>query len=238
MPTIDVRRACNATSNMTTSSSSRAIALLRTLGWETALYAFALWLLAVQGWGPGDVVWSLWSTSLITGYITLLVTIFGGGGALAARGGSGVGVFFVLFAGAAFMLAFFTVHFGMFHVIHSVFLNLFFPLIEWGPSEPGLIVQAESYLQRCLTLYPAFIALCVLSYVPLWLRPAQLRNGLTAPYANVVKLHLIIMAIGFSQAFGAEYAAVIVFLGVYFLPIGAIWRALRRPTTMSESQAP
>ena len=223
---------------MTSLSTSRALSLLRTLGWETALYAFALWLLSVQGWGAGDVVWSLWSTSFITGYITLLVTIIGGGAALAARGGGGLGAFAVLLAGAAFMLAFFSVHFGMFHVIHSVFLNLFFPLVEWGRPEPGLVVQAQTYLLRCLEAYPAFIALCVLSHVPAWRRPASLRNGMTAPYASVVKLHLIIIAIGFSQAASAEYATVIVFLGVYFLPLGAIWRAVREPATPQPKAAP
>ncbi len=212
---------------MNTASSSAAARLLRSVGWEAALYLFALALLSIQRWGPGDVVWSLWSTSLITGFVTLLVSITARARAILAKSDGGLGLPLILLAGGLFTMAFFSVHFGMFHAIHSVFLNGFFPLVEWAGSEPGLAVQVQAYLLQCLSLYPGFIALCVLSYLPAWWHPNTQRGAMVAPYVNVVKLHLIILAIGFSQALGTQYIAMIVFLGVYFLPLGAIWKALR-----------
>ena len=216
---------------MNSKTSSAAIRILRSVGWEAALYLFALALLSIQNWGPGDVVWSLWSTSLITGFVTLIVSVAAGARAMLTGGNGGIGLVVMLLAGGLFTLAFFTVHFGMFHAIHSVFLNLFFPLVDWSGSEPGLLLQVQAYLLKCLSLYPAFIVLCVLSYMPVWLSPNSVRNAMVAPYANVVKLHLIIMAIGFSQALGIQFAAMIVFLGVYFLPLGAIFKAARRPAS-------
>lgn len=215
---------------MNIASSSAAARLLRSVGWEAALYLFALALLSIQHWGPGDVVWSLWSTSLITGFITLLVSMTARARATLAGSDGGIGLPLILLAGGLFTMAFFSVHFGMFHAVHSVFLNLFFPLVNWAGPEPGLVVQVQAYLLQCLSLYPAFIGLCVLSHVPAWLNPNTKRKAMMAPYANVVKLHLIIIAVGFSQALGAQYVAMIVFLGVYFLPLGAIFKALREAT--------
>ena len=40
--------------------------------------------------------------------------------------------------GGLFLLGFFTLHFGGFHFVHSVFLNAFFPITECGPHRfPG-----------------------------------------------------------------------------------------------------
>ena len=211
--------------------------LLWAMGGDAVLYAFALWLLGAQGWGARDVVWSLWSTSLITGYITIVLAIFGGGifGLLrAARAGEGPslipGLLALLLIGGL-MLAFFTVHFGLFHAIHAVFLNSFFPLLPGLVPGGDLVGQTLQYLRQCLHLYPGFIALCVLAQLPEWLRaapaPAAQKSAMMTPYAHVVKLHLMILAIGFAEALGVEAAALIVFLGVYFLPVGAIWRHFR-----------
>jgi hypothetical protein len=88
-------------------------------------------------------VWSLWLSSAVIGYAMIVWSIFGGGASIATKAWQGreqaegnggrlaVGGA-VMLAGGLFMLAFFTVHFGMFHFVHSVFLNAFFPV------EPGL----------------------------------------------------------------------------------------------------
>ncbi|MBM4156520.1 MAG: hypothetical protein FJ221_16050 [Lentisphaerae bacterium] len=105
--------------------------------------AFAGWLTLAWyfKWETRDLVWSLWLSSLVVGYLTLLSAL--GAGLVigvhalrqkefpvkrrwaVALGGLAVGLF---------MLAFFSVHFCGFHAGHSVFLQGFFP-IEGLPSD-------------------------------------------------------------------------------------------------------
>ena len=216
-----------------TPDSAEPVRLLRTLAPTIVLYTLSLAWLAHQGWQPHDVIWSLWATSLLAGYGTLLFGVLG----QAWRSLRGVeldpdklivAVPGLLLAGL-FFLGFFTVHFGMFHAIHGVFLNHFFPLVDWGRDEPGLPVQVFAYLAACFERYPLFIAICLLAQLPGWFGGLGLRAAFTAPYANVIKLHLTILAIGFSQALGMEAVALIVFLAVYFLPLRTLFAALRPP---------
>jgi hypothetical protein len=101
------------------------------------LGAFGIGLLLARWfhWQAADLIWSLWLSSLVLGYATILSTIVGGayvGAAvlshpqfpsdkklLAISCGAAAGVFF---------LGFFSVHFGAFHAIHASFLQNFFPL--------------------------------------------------------------------------------------------------------------
>ncbi len=92
-------------------------------------------------WETTDLVWSLWLTSLVVGYATILATAAGAGwvGILIMRqpefdsslrtvailGGLGFGLFYV---------GFFSLHFCGFHAGHSVFLNSFFP-VEGIPKD-------------------------------------------------------------------------------------------------------
>lgn len=55
------------------------------------------------GWRTGDLVWSLWLSSLVIGIASLVL-----GAKVSA-------------------VPFFTVHFGLFHFVHSVFLLALFP---------------------------------------------------------------------------------------------------------------
>lgn len=209
---------------------------------EALLYVLALTLLNAQAWGPKDVVWTLWATSLLTGYLTLILGSAGAslGAAIKARSSPdfswqqalplAVGGLLVML----FFLAFFSVHFGLFHLVHAVFLNEFFPLIDWGDQRPGLIEQALTYLQRCFQSYPLFLLLCLLSHLPSLIGMVRGTGGgagmLIKPYGNVIKLHLMILAIGFASAAGHDGAAVIVFLAVYFLPLGKLLKLLRQPS--------
>lgn len=211
---------------------------LRLLLVESALFVLALALLRWQAWGPKDVVWTLWASSLITGYLTLLLGIARAGFSrlpaaardpnISAAGLAGRLLAALLAMG--FLLGFFSVHFGLFHAVHSLFLNAFFPLIHWPDNHTGLIEQALSYLQRCLQDYPLFIALCIASHVPGWLAEETTGKALLIkPYGNVVKQHLMIMAIGFAVAAEVDAVGMIVFLAVYFLPVGRLLSALRQP---------
>ena len=150
--------------------------------------------------------------------------------------------------GGLFMLAFFTVHFGMFHFVHSVFLNSFFP-IEPGRAKsfPGLALYWEVFTRYWWFLPAAAIA----ERSAFRLTPAEpappddtavtveaiaarkARNarafpgggGMMAPYRNVMRMHLLIFFFAFAHFAKLEnfwvYAIV---YAAYFFP----WRLLRK----------
>lgn len=86
------------------------------------------------GWQTTDLVWSLWLSSLLIGFMTIILTILGGGNFVTKVDLSssnaprrevvaGIGLFM-----AVFLLLFFSVHFCAFHAGHASFLSSFFPV--------------------------------------------------------------------------------------------------------------
>jgi hypothetical protein len=88
-----------------------------------------------KGWQTTDLVWSLWLSSLLIGFLTITMTILGGAslawrvdqssaGATSATSRPavlGIGLFM-----SAFLLIFFSFHFCGFHAGHASFLSSFF----------------------------------------------------------------------------------------------------------------
>src|SRR3954469_1552470 len=117
-------------------------------------------------WETRDLMWSLWLSSLVIGYAMIVWSIFGTGifiawkaakepGLAQASKGNVALVGSILLGGGLFMLAFFTVHFGLFHFVHSVFLNTFFPVNPALPgSFPGFALYREVF-QRYWWFLPA-----------------------------------------------------------------------------------
>lgn len=101
------------------------------------LVAFALglgtaWILQ---WRTSDLVWSLWLSSLVVGYLTILAYALGpmcfGIGAMARAGYPANRRVLAILVGAGFALfnlAFFSLHFCGFHAGHATFLSMIFPL--------------------------------------------------------------------------------------------------------------
>ena len=86
-------------------------------------------------WETRDLVWSLWLSSLVIGYLTILSGIAGGvilavytvrTGDISTR--FSTAAYLIIAAVASFILVFFSFHFCGFHAGHSVFLNHFFPI--------------------------------------------------------------------------------------------------------------
>lgn len=92
-------------------------------------------------WETRDLVWSLWLSSLVLGYLTIL-SIFAGGvlaGVYAIINGQMTRKQLIQFItigtlAGLFLLSFFSIHFCGFHAGHSVFLNSFFP-VEGMPED-------------------------------------------------------------------------------------------------------
>jgi hypothetical protein len=107
------------------------------------ILAFAIGLGAAYflKWDTKDLVWSLWLCSLVLGYLTLLGALAGGAyiGFHAIthkdfKKGQRMPAILMGIALGAFFLGFFSLHFGGFHAVHSVFLQQFFP-VEGMPDD-------------------------------------------------------------------------------------------------------
>jgi hypothetical protein len=227
--------------------------------WPDALaFAGGLGLAWFLRWETRDLVWSLWLSSLVVGYAMIVWKIFGPAvfvghrawvdraalaehpkGPMALGGG-------LYLAGGLFLLAFFTVHFGMFHFVHSVFLQAFFP-VEPGAERgfPGPALYWEVMQRYGWFLPAAFIAeRAAFRFKPAVAGPPDVsvkaadiaarkaRNakkdgmdGMMAPYKNVVRMHLLIFFFAFvSFAKVENFWVYAVVYAVYFFP----WRLLKK----------
>jgi hypothetical protein len=140
-----------------------------------------------------------------------------------------------LLVGGLFLLAFFTFHFGMFHFVHSVFLNLFFPVFD-TPSRGSPTIAL--YLHVFGTYWPFVLVAAVAERGGFLRPPVQLAGlGLTsgpgekkpgdafmAPYKNVVRMHLMIFFFAFASFARLDnFAVYTIVYAVYFFP----WRRLK-----------
>ena len=210
-------------------------------------------------WQTKDLVWSLWLSSLVVGYSMIVWGIFGPAAVIGSRAwrdradikagalgsvGAVVGGGVVALVIGLFLLAFFTVHFGMFHFVHSVFLNTFFPMIPGTSGFPN----ATLYAQVVASYWP-FVILAAIAERQAFVSPAKetpldtsvtaeaiaarkARNaatggmtGMMAPYRNVIRLHLLIFFFAFASFTHIDnFAVYAVVYAVYFFP----WRLLKK----------
>lgn len=217
--------------------------------WSSAWYdllAFALGLgLAWHfRWETRDLVWSLWLASLTVGYAMILWLIFTPAWRLHRDGETLDATKAVI--GGLFLVAFFTFHFGMFHFVHSIFLNAFFPV---GPKASGL--ASLGIYAEVVSRYWWFVPVALLAEREAFrippsasvpdgggpgasgsrrarrLLPSTGPDGLFRPYRNVVRLHLLIFFFAGASFLQVDnFAVYAVVYAVYFFP----WRLVRRPS--------
>jgi hypothetical protein len=210
------------------------------------------------GWNTTDLVWSLWLSSLVVGYSTIvwmigqpvvaLMRASWRERALVASQPQALTMFWsVLLIGALFLVAFFTVHFGGFHYGHSQFLISFFPLD--GAADPGHAAWAgrSTYIEVARRYWP-FLPSAFLAHRAAFLRkPLSLDRDLSVkslggsnklaslfsePYRNVIRMHMLIFFFFFAHFARLEnFAVYAVVYAVYFFP----WRLVRRPTAQTTS---
>jgi hypothetical protein len=192
--------------------------------WPDALaFAAGLAVAWFAGWSTTDLVWSLWLASLVVGYAMIVWMIF-------SRAAGSV----ALWIGGLFLLAFFTVHFGMFHFAHSVFLRGFFPV---GDDRGAGLVDAGLYAEvvRRYWLFVPVAALAERAHFRLAPPAADPREAfraftdkkggaMMAPYKNVIRLHLLIFFFAFAHFLRLDsFVVYAVVYAVHFFP----WRLLR-----------
>jgi hypothetical protein len=140
--------------------------------------------------------------------------------------------FLINFPAALFMLGFFTFHFGMFHFVHSIFLNGFFPILPESPfgktlDETGIYFM--NIIEVAVSRFWPFILLSALSRLGLYTKAFQGggMDGMFIPYKNVIRMHITIFVVAFlSMADIGNYALYFIFV-IYFLPLGSIFRLLK-----------
>ena len=183
-----------------------------------------------MGWRVRDLVWSLWLSSLLVGYAIIVCRIFGPAvrDLLRSPPGEGPGARAALAAarifGGLFLLAFFTVHFGMFHYIHSILLNYFFPAVDNAPKG---FPKPAIYVHVLREYWPFAVVAALAERDAFRPRPAsRAGEGFGDAYTNVLRMHVLIFFFAFAHFVKMEniavYAAV---YALYFFP----WSLVRRP---------
>jgi len=224
----------------------RSAAFLGNPVWDLGGFLIGLGLAWVLDWQTRDLVWGLWLSSLVIGYLSIIVGVLGGINRTVIDNhpmGWVIGL-----GGGMFMLAFFTVHFGMFHFVHSIFLDHFFPIAGLQDSSfgPGL----TGYLSVVTLYWPWLIAAGIAERDMLaraWRGTVKKEPGKDVPhpaarpefnpagaYRNVIRMHLLIFFFAGMSIAGIEHFGIyVVVYAVYFFPWSFIkdWRAGRNTVT-------
>ena len=223
--------------------------------WPDVLAFVGTLVLAWRGhWAATDLVWSLWLSSLVVGYALIVWTIARPIVAVVRgwqRDPSGVSpaaaaaMVLIMTAGGLLVLAFFTVHFGMFHYVHSQFLASFFPV----PGADAHLGSAGTANYRVvLRRYWRFLPAAFLAERGAFLKPASFTvpaaaaragdpsgakgrpkptagGAMWEPYRNVVRMHALIFFFAFAHFARLDnFAVYAVIYAAYFLP----WRLMKR----------
>jgi hypothetical protein len=219
--------------------------------WPDALaFVVGLAVAAWAGWTATDLVWSLWLSSLVVGYATIVCSIaipavvFS---TLAYRERNNPAnssrdlsiILAITLGGAAFLLAFFTVHFGGFHFVQAGLFLHFFPIDVPGVANPemgGKAVYLEIVRRYWFVLPSAFLShRAAFMRTPITLDPERFfksfigdgtgpKHFFLEPYRNVLRMHGLIFFFGFAHFAGLEnFAVYTVIYAVYFFP----WRLVR-----------
>lgn len=141
--------------------------------------------------------------------------------------------FFIYTPAVAFLLGFFTIHFGGFHFVHGMFLHGFFPLFTANPMQgsPGDIFSLFlATIGKTASEYWPFILFGAISRMDSFKRAFASEKGpnMIMPYGNVVRMHILIFVFAGLNAAGLQSFAIYPVLVFYFLPVGSIVKGLIR----------
>lgn len=220
-----------------------------------AFFAYTVFLAVWQQWTAQDIVWSMWASSLLVGGLCVFTSIafnsiLRKGEITPADIGRMVGhkklppealekiaaskeSFRVPRAlsllATLFFLLFFTAHFGGFHYGHAMFLKGFFPLEGLGEKAP-----VADYALHCIKLYWPFLVVSLISYGDTIMKNLRGEGSLSMvePYKNVVKNHLIIIAIGFMNALELQGYVLYIVLAFYFFPYEEVFKARKEDVAL------
>ena len=156
-------------------------------------------------WSVFAIVLLYWCENVVVGAVNVLKILFAEPQSLGAN------------ASKLFLIPFFIVHYGMFTMVHGIFvLALFGPRTGAGPSVEAftLAIRQAGIGVGVLAIGLSHVSSFLLNYLGRGefrrMSPQQL---MMQPYARVVVLHLTILAGGFATAaLGAPVAALLVLI--------------------------
>ena len=192
-----------------------------------ATAAVLAWGVLVLDWSPFIVMALFWVENVVIGIFNLLKMLFAG----ARLGWAGL-------LGAIAVGAFFTVHYGLFTLVHGAFVVMLFggSEITRGVATSGLLAPIGAMLKTLLTQREGWVAIGAIAAVHAnatiqWLLrtrelPPPIKDLMVAPYGRILILHVTLIAGGFlMQAFGAPRAGALLLIG---LKLAYDLRAVRR----------
>jgi isoamyl acetate esterase len=185
-----------------------------------------------RSWEARDVIWGLWGSSLVVGYITIMADI----GVMVFTGQAYSWIPKAFFG--AFLLCFVTCHFGGFHFVHSIFLNEFFPIVKFdrpGQPDPSAMLLL---LTTVLLSYWPMIAVSLASRFADIRRGADGSGNIANPYLNVVRMHILIFVFAGLYAAHLTRFAIYPVLVFYFFPWGDLFRNVDTPTEARKRASP
>ncbi|MBL48644.1 MAG: hypothetical protein CMP28_06805 [Roseibacillus sp.] len=199
--------------------ASRSAQVRRNLPRDLVAFIGTLVAAVCFDWQARDVIWGLWICSFTYGYaciVSALLIPIARAGECSRR---------PMLMSGLFLLCFFTMHFGLFHIVHGQFLNQFFPL---GGQATGFL-GVFTLITWPLSLYwPMVLATFISRFYELpfnGANPAGGTGGIGAlfikPYANVIRMHLLIFVFAGLDTAGLSDIALYPVLLFYFFP----WRA-------------
>lgn len=173
-------------------------------------------------WRAEDVIWGLWVCSLTFGYIWLLLFIFQI--VIKSKPSERKGAVFL----GAFFLAFFTFHFGVFHLVHGAFLTHFFPIGEIDFFKNGPLVIFFMAGAAVAKGWPLILGTFISRWKSLPIHQSEFSHlsGMLLPYVNVVRMHLLIFIFAGLSALGLDHLALFPILGFYYFP----WEIIKKPS--------
>lgn len=198
---------------------------------DVGAFLGSLALAYFSGWSTKDLVWSLWLSSLVSGYlyffIGFIIPVLEKGQTILDR------AFKVI--GGLFGLVFFTLHFGFFHYLHGSMLDLFIPLIDHPDRvyvghltwRGGAFFSMFDTAVIALRHYWPFLLLTLIydsKLITSGIKKIEQLRG----YKNVAKLHFLLFAFGALYVIGLEsYLVFALVFFVYFAPT-SLWSFLFR----------
>jgi len=195
-------------------------------------FVFIFLIALVNKWGVADMVWSLWITSLTLGYGYLLAGITSNAisGGFSIRDSIVSKIFglaipeviniVLLLFGILFQILFFSLHFGLFHFVHSIFLNDFFPIIDRSFEQP---IDFIRFITISISLYWPVILFTLFATLRRFQRIFLLaeKDFIKRPYINVIKIHISIFLFAGISAIGFPDWILLLIFVIYFFPFSA-----------------
>ena len=203
--------------------------------YDLAAFVFSLALAYVFGWRAGDLVWSLWLSSLAIGCAIFLLWIINEVGKDLRLNFSRKSFFARLFAPFRTILLLvlpLTVLFALFyagaHLFYSVFLNQSLPVIA-GQRSPNWAMYADIFRNYWLFL-PVALMREHRAIISIFRRNKSREGAQTAFWVerckSLVKTHILIFALAFFSFGSSEsFFTYAIVSAVYFFP----WEIMTKP---------